>query len=55
MRIQRRHLSVFFLVAMVCFVIALLIATGTVNSTRETAWLVGGLLSLSIGLLGSGG
>jgi hypothetical protein len=55
MRIQRRHLSVFFLAASVCFVIALLIETGTVSSTRESAWLAGGLLSLSIGLLGSGG
>ena len=54
MRLQRRHLSVFFLGAIVCFVIALLIATGVVTSTRESAWLIGGLLSLSLGLLGSG-
>jgi len=54
MRIQRRHLSIFVLGAVVCFVIALLISTGVVTSTRENAWLVGGLLSLSLGLLGSG-
>lgn len=54
MRIQRRHLSIFILGAVVCFLIALLIATGVVTSSREDAWLVGGFLSLSLGLLGSG-
>jgi hypothetical protein len=54
MVLHRRHLSVFFLAALGCFVVALLIATGYVQSTRETAWLIGGLLALSLGLMGSG-
>jgi hypothetical protein len=52
MQLKRSHLSVFFVGALVCFVIALLITTGVVTSTRENAWLVGGLLSLSLGLMG---
>lgn len=55
MAFRRRHLSVFFLAAITCFVIALLIDTGVVTSTRESAWLAGGLLSLSLGLVGTGG
>jgi hypothetical protein len=55
LKIQRRHLSIFILAAAACFLIALLIDTGVVTSTRESAWLTGGFLSLSLGLLGSGG
>ena len=33
MRVQRSHLSFFFIAAVACFLIALLIATGTVDSS----------------------
>jgi hypothetical protein len=52
MTLRRHHLSVFFVAAIACFVIALLITTGEITSTREGAWQVGGLLSLSLGLMG---
>jgi hypothetical protein len=52
MKLQRQHLSLFVIAAILCFLVALLIATGVVDSTRESAWLAGGLLSLSLGVLG---
>jgi hypothetical protein len=52
MKLQRQHLSFFVVAAALCFLVALLIATGTVDSTRGSAWLAGGLLALSLGLLG---
>jgi hypothetical protein len=52
MTLKRTHLSVFFAAAIVCFAIALLITTGVITSSREGAWQVGGLLSLSLGLMG---
>jgi hypothetical protein len=52
MRVQRQHLSFFFVAAVACFVVALLIATGVVDSTRQNAWLSGGFLSMCLGLLG---
>jgi hypothetical protein len=49
----KRHTSLFFVAAIVCFVIALLITTGVVDSVRYNAWLTGGFLSLSLGLGGA--
>lgn len=42
---------VFLVAAVVCFVVALLLALGAFSGGNEEAWKVGGLLAFALGLL----
>ena len=42
---------IFLLGSIVCFVVALLMATSAINGGNEEAWKVGGLLALALSFL----
>jgi hypothetical protein len=48
---KEHHSLVFIVAAVVCFVVALLLALSVFSGGNETAWTVGGLLALTLSFL----
>lgn len=48
MQVTLNRSLIFLVAAVVCFVVALLLATGVFSGSNQEAWTIGGLLSFTL-------